>query len=172
MLVMVSLTSVSLVAPVAAYAKSKPATVPQSVTTDAPKDASTEQPKVAAKPEKAKGPLADSVVVESHKSHWYKFHYHYNNSDNHSEPTEAMVKLTGEAMGCLTFQIWTAGGLQLGNGQKHKAIGAGSPMQEQSSVLLWVGGAAATEDYYVVVKNKTTAACAYQLSITGPDVSY
>src|SRR5690349_9888107 len=106
MLVMVSLISVSLVAPVTAYAKSKPATEPQKATADTTESSATAQPKIATKPEKAKGPLAGQLVVESHKTHWYKFHYHYNNADNHSEPTEAMVKLTAQEPGCLILEVW------------------------------------------------------------------
>ena len=159
-------------APVAAHSKSTPATVPQKVTADATESPATAQPKIATKPEKAKGPLVEQLVVESHKTHWYKFHYHYNNAGNHSEPTEAMVKLTTEAPGCLIFEVWTASGFEPGKENKHKPIGVGSPMQDQSKFLLWVGGAATNQDYYIAVKNKTTAACSYQLSVSGPDVSY
>lgn len=43
---------------------------------------------------------------------------------------------------------------------------------ENEQVLIWVGSARAKETFYVVVKNKSTAACGYTLSITGPTVSF
>jgi len=41
-----------------------------------------------------------------------------------------------------------------------------------SSVLTWVGGAQASDTYYVAVKNSSNAPVHYQLSISGPDVSF
>jgi hypothetical protein len=38
--------------------------------------------------------------------------------------------------------------------------------------LTWAGAAKATDTYYIVVKNKGTMAAAYELTITGPTVSF
>ncbi len=43
---------------------------------------------------------------------------------------------------------------------------------KNEQVLVWVGGGRATETFYVVVKNHSTAACHYQLTISGPTVSF
>lgn len=136
------------------------------------KVATPAQPTIATKPEAAKGPVAGWILLEPNKTHWYKFNYHYHNQGKNSEPTQATVKLTRKSKACLSMEVWTAGGLQPGNGQKHKPIGLGSPMKGLGRVLLWVGGSTASETYYVAVKNKATKACPYQLSISGPDVAY
>jgi len=130
------------------------------------------QPTIATKPEEAKGPVAGWLLLDSQKTHWYKFNYHYHNQGKNSEPTQAIVKLTAKAKGCLIFEVWTQGGLQAGNGQKHKPVGVGSPMKGLGRVLVWVGGSTASETYYIAVKNKANKTCPYQLAISGPDVSY
>ncbi|MCX6044643.1 MAG: hypothetical protein NT075_05975 [Chloroflexi bacterium] len=43
---------------------------------------------------------------------------------------------------------------------------------KNEQVLVWVGGGRATETFYVAVKNHSTAACDYQLTISGPTVSF
>ena len=43
---------------------------------------------------------------------------------------------------------------------------------ENAQTLVWVGSARAKETFYVVVKNKSSAACAYGLTISGPTVSF
>jgi hypothetical protein len=43
---------------------------------------------------------------------------------------------------------------------------------KNEQVLVWVGGGRATETFYVVVKNHSKSACAYQLTINGPTVSF
>ncbi len=43
---------------------------------------------------------------------------------------------------------------------------------KNEQVLVWVGGGRATETFYVVVKNHSTVACDYQLTISGPTVSF
>jgi hypothetical protein len=39
-------------------------------------------------------------------------------------------------------------------------------------VLTWVGGARQSDTYYVAVKNNSNAPARYQLSISGPTISY
>ena len=43
---------------------------------------------------------------------------------------------------------------------------------KNEQVLVWVGSAGAKETFYVVVKNRSNAACAYKLTISGPTVSF
>lgn len=43
---------------------------------------------------------------------------------------------------------------------------------KNEQVLVWVGSAGAKETFYVVVKNRSSAACAYKLTISGPPVSF
>lgn len=43
---------------------------------------------------------------------------------------------------------------------------------KNEQTLIWVGSARAKETFYVVVKNKSDAACAYGLTISGPTVSF
>lgn len=43
---------------------------------------------------------------------------------------------------------------------------------KNEQVLVWVGSARAKEIFYIVVKNKSTAACGYKLTISGPTVSF
>ena len=43
---------------------------------------------------------------------------------------------------------------------------------ENAQSLIWVGSARAKETFYVVVKNKSSAACGYRLTISGPTVSF
>jgi len=159
-------------APISARSNPTAITAPYQVVTKTAKSTPTPQPQIATKPEAAQGPIAGRLVIEPQKTHWYKFNYHYDNQAKNSEPTQATVRLTAKAKGCLIFEVWTAGGLQAGNGQSHKPIGVGSPLKGLGRVLVWVGGSTASEIYYVAVKNKTTKACYYELSISGPDVSY
>jgi len=51
------------------------------------------------------------------------------------------------------------------NQQEHGVI-------KNEQVLVWVGSAGAKETFYVVVKNRSSAACAYKLTISGPPVSF
>lgn len=43
---------------------------------------------------------------------------------------------------------------------------------QSEETLVWVGGGRATETFYIVVKNHSASACSYQLSISGPTVSF
>lgn len=43
---------------------------------------------------------------------------------------------------------------------------------KNEQTLVWVGSARAKETFYIVVKNHSAAACAYNLSISGPTVSF
>ena len=51
------------------------------------------------------------------------------------------------------------------NQQEHGVV-------KNEQVLVWVGSAGAKETFYVVVKNRSSAACAYKLTISGPPVSF
>jgi len=173
LVIMLGLAPLLLVAaPISALPKPIISSVPHKVIAKVSKKAPTPQPPIATKPEEAKGPLAGWLVIEPQKTHWYKFNYHYNNQGKRSEPTQATVRLTARAKNCLIFEVWTAGGLQPGNGQKHKPIGVGAALHGVGRILVWVGAAPASDTYYVAVKNRVNRACSYQLSVSGPDVSY
>jgi len=51
------------------------------------------------------------------------------------------------------------------NQQEHGVV-------KNEQVLVWVGSAGAKETFYVVVKNRSSATCAYKLTISGPPVSF
>jgi hypothetical protein len=91
----------------------------------------------------AAGPIAGMIQIEAKSSNWFKFKYNYDNSDSDNKPTQALVGLKMQTPGCVSFAVWTPGRLC-------------DPQH----------------NHYIVVKNKTTAACSYSLSISGPDVSF
>lgn len=154
-------------------------------------------------------PLAGWVQIAPHGTQWYKFKYHYNNSDSSNTPTQALVKLQMENPNSVSFSVWTAGGLtnpvyngkDMKNGRpdhsndKPQPVGYGTLATKgnvhqsdidtglftnkdkgdaitNAQVLVWSGGAEASDTYYVIVKNNTDAPANYQISISGPDVSF
>lgn len=54
-----------------------------------------------------------SSALNQGASHWYKFTYHYDNSKNDNEPTEALVLLKMSMPGAVSFSIETPGNLAL-----------------------------------------------------------
>lgn len=65
-------------------------------------------------------------------SHWYKFTYHYDNSKNDNEPTEALVLLKMSIPSTVPFSIETPGNLALPkedkDGHLRGPVGVGAPM--------------------------------------------
>ncbi len=92
----------------------------------------------------ASAPLAGWVQIAPNGTQWYKFKYHYDNSDSSNTPTQALVKLQMETSNSISFSVWTAGGLtnpihndkDMKNGKpdhsndKPQPVGYGTPMTE------------------------------------------
>lgn len=55
----------------------------------------------------AGAPLPGWVQVEPGAVQWYKFKYHYDNSDKDNEPTQALVQLRMNAPKNVIFEVWT-----------------------------------------------------------------
>ncbi|RIK35015.1 MAG: hypothetical protein DCC55_31650 [Chloroflexi bacterium] len=55
----------------------------------------------------AGAPLPGWVEVEPGAVQWYKFKYHYDNSDKDNEPTQALVQLRMNAPENVIFEVWT-----------------------------------------------------------------
>src|SRR5438045_8188280 len=51
----------------------------------------------------AGAPQAGSVQIAPHGTQWYKFKYHYDNSDTSNTPTQAQVKVKMEIVGSVSF---------------------------------------------------------------------
>jgi hypothetical protein len=152
--------------------------------------------------EAAGGPMPGWVQLAPNETHWFMFKYHYDNSKNSNEPTQAVVMLKMDMPGAIGFVVQTPASLNWPkyDADKHLtgALGVGSPITYQphehgtspeqytrdkaavdehgmvvvGQVLRWAGAARASDTYYVIVKNNTAAPRAYSLSITGPDVSF
>lgn len=142
----------------------------------------------------AAGPVAGWLQIDAKSNNWFKFKYDYDNSDSDNQATQALVQLKMETPGCVTFEVWTPGRLrdpQHDSSDKDSRndrvtpVGRGTPVNQGSVqgdrehrdvfdalTLTWSGSAKASDTYYILVKNKTTAACNYSLSISGPDVSF
>lgn len=151
----------------------------------------------------ASAPISGWVQIAPHSTQWFKFKYTYDNTkssdDNDNTPSQAVVKLTMQQPGSVSFEIWDAGRLQ--NPQYKESdihhrngmlvpLGVGSPMFEGKThhrdtngtvdivdvtnpdVLIWQGGQRASDTFYVVVKNNTDAPANYTLSVSGSTVSY
>ena len=143
----------------------------------------------------AAGPVAGMIEISSKSSNWFKFKYDYDNSDSDNDPTQALVRLKMATPGCVSFEVWTPERLRQPQHNSQDSdtkndrvtpVGGGTPeflrsehrAGEQSTdvvnplSLTWAGSAKSSDTYYVVVKNKTSMACHYSLSISGPDVSF
>jgi hypothetical protein len=59
----------------------------------------------------AGAPLPGWVQVEPGAVQWYKFKYHYDNSKDDNEPTQALVQLRMNAPENVIFEVWTPGRL-------------------------------------------------------------
>lgn len=59
----------------------------------------------------AGAPLPGWVQVEPGAVQWYKFKYHYDNSKDDNEPTQAIVELRMNAPKNVIFEVWTPGRL-------------------------------------------------------------
>jgi hypothetical protein len=133
-------------------------------------------------------------------SHWYKFHYDYDDSD---EPPQAFVVVKMEMPDALTFTIETPGNLarpkwdEDGNFRNPVGVGSLTLLKahnhdgtsaeieaeldgqnehgfyvEDDMVLSWAGSAKASDTYYVIVTNNHNHPCAYKIAISGKTVSY
>jgi hypothetical protein len=152
--------------------------------------------------EAAGAPLGGTVLIEPGATHWYKFNYHYDNSQKDNEPSEALVVLKMNVPGALSFAIETPANLALPkedkDGHLRGPVGVGAPMSlkihnhdgtaaqiqldkqnadehdrlQNWSMLLWSGKTKVSETFYVLVKNNRNGPVAYQLTITGADVSF
>lgn len=149
--------------------------------------------------EGAGAPLAGWVTLQPGETHWYKFAYHYDGSDN---PPQALVVMRLNVPNAANFSIETASNLALPkvdkDGHWRGPVGVGSPlsikfhdyvgtedqvtaekqatdehgMVQYDTALIWQGGGKASTTFYVVVKNNQDHACSYKLTISGSTVSY
>lgn len=161
---------------------------------------------VSAAPQPATGrdgagaPLPGWITLEPGATHWYKFHYDYDDSD---EPPQAFVEVKMEMPDAVSFAIETPGSLAQpkydDDGNVHNPVGVGSlmllkvhnhdgtekeitaAMDAQNEhgfyvademVLSWAGSARASDTYYVIVTNNHDHPCAYMINISGKPVSY
>jgi hypothetical protein len=162
----------------------------------------TTPPMPAANITQAGAPLPGWVSIEPGATQWYRFKYSYDNSDKENEPLAAFVELEKYAPANVIFEVWTTARLNAPlpdpaekeqEGMVREPVGLGTPMyldtvwhkegpasqQHRHYVevfdpmcLTWAGSARATETYYIVVKNKGAEAASYELTISGPTVSF
>lgn len=122
------------------------------------------------------------VMLTPGANQWYKFKYTWDSDD---EAFNAVVELRMNPVNCAAFDVQTQGRLDFpfdDDGEFVGPIGRGTPFTKNISGqdevfrdnarLIWVGSARASEVYYVIVKPRTEDACRYQLSISGPTVSF
>ena len=147
----------------------------------------------------AAAPLAGWVTLQPGETHWYKFVYRYDGSDN---PPQALVTMKLSRPSAANFAIETASNLALPkqdkDGHWRGPVGVGAPMSlkihnhdgtdaqikaekdaadehamiQKDTAMIWSGGGKATTTFYVVVTNSQPHACNYQLTISGKTVSY
>lgn len=139
----------------------------------------------------AGAPLSGPITLEPKTSHWYKFTYHYDNSDPDNEPSKMEVKLKMDVTGCVAFQVQTQRLLDHPydkDGEPLGPVGNGTPQVKHDpnddaangdgnfvypAWLIWAGGQRASDHFYVIVSNRTpNSTCHYTLSIQGADVSF
>jgi hypothetical protein len=114
------------------------------------------------------------------ESRWYTFHYDYDQIAD--EATETIVELKSQYEDAVGFEVWTPRTVQhWANGDDTDTwnpVGAGSKLSEQTgeesddATLLWVSNGSVSETYYVIVTNARDSESAYNLSISGVDVSF
>jgi hypothetical protein len=148
----------------------------------------------------AGAPLPGWFTLAPGASHWYKFTYDYNDSD---EPPQAFVMVKAEMPNAMSFAIETAANLarpkydEDGNWRNPVGVGSltwikthnhdGTPEEIQAQfdaqnehgfyvknemALSWAGSTKATETFYVIVTNQHDHPCAYMIDISGKTVSY
>lgn len=148
----------------------------------------------------AGAPVPGWIMLEPGVTHWYKFTYDYDDSD---EPPEAFVMMKMDMPEAVSFVVETPGNLARpkydDDGNLRNPVGVGSPillkvhnhdgtekeiaaaMEVQNEhgfyvpdelALSWAGSARASDTYYVIVTNNHTYPCAYMLTISGKTVSY
>lgn len=149
----------------------------------------------------AGGPLPGWVTIEPGATQWYRFKYTYDNSDKDNEALQAFVELDKAAPSNLIFEVWTPGRLNAPLpdpsmdreelGAVREPVGMDTPMYLDTvwhkegmpehrryvdvydpMCLTWAGSAEATDTYFIVVKNKGMTAASYELTISGPTVSF
>lgn len=153
----------------------------------------------AAKRVEAGAPLKSYVSIGANQTAWYSFKYQ---PDKTKDPTEALVTLSMDNPGCLSFAIETTANLALPredkDGHLRGPVGVGSPMSlrvhshdsteeeidqakreadehgmlQDWKTLVWSGKTTVPETFYVIVKNERSFACTYKLMITGPAISF
>ena len=106
------------ITPVAAQAQGPVNTTPAQVET------AKAAPQVQVQPgtdvNSAGAPIGGWVQIPAGATQWYKFKYHYDNStvrdneghNSQNEPSQALVKLTMDTPGAVSFAVWTPGSLQ------------------------------------------------------------
>ena len=147
----------------------------------------------------AGAPLAGWVTLQPGETHWYKFAYHYDGSDN---PPQALVVMKLDMPDAASFAIETASNLALPkvdkDGHWRGPVGVGAPMSlkihnhdgteaqikaekdaadehdmiQKDMALIWTGGGKASTTFFVVVKNNHEHPCSYKLTISGSTVSF
>jgi len=148
----------------------------------------------------AGAPLPGWFTLAPGASHWYKFTYDYDDSD---EPPQAIVMVKEEMPDAISFTIETAANLARPkydeDGNWRNPVGAGSLIWVKTHnhdgtekeiaasfdaqnehgfyvrdemVLRWAGSAKANETFYVIVTNHHDHPCAYMINISGKLVKY
>jgi hypothetical protein len=131
-------------------------------------------------PESALTPSDSWSSLAPGEVRWYTFHYDYDQIAD--EATETIVELKSQYEDAVGFEVWTPRTVQHWvNGDDTDTwnpVGAGSKLSEQTgdesddATLLWVSNGTVSETYYVIVTNARDSENAYNLSISGVDVSF
>lgn len=148
----------------------------------------------------ASGPIPGWVDVAPGATQWYRFKYTYNGDPSEDQAELAVVELQMAAPAGVMFEVWTPERLNAPlpdpslneqEGAVREPVGIGTPRFVENTYhwegaprhkdyetvcdmtdLVWAGSAEATDTYYIVVKNTGAETASYQLSITGPTISF
>lgn len=148
----------------------------------------------------ASGPLPGWVDVAPGATQWYRFKYTYTGDPSEDQAELAVVELQMAAPAGVRFEVWTPERLNAPlpdpslneqEGAVREPVGVGTPRFVEKTYhwegaprhkdyetvsnitdLVWAGSAEATDTYYIVVKNMGAETASYQLSITGPTISF
>jgi hypothetical protein len=122
--------------------------------------------------------FAESVQLAPGTTHWYRFRYVYD-EDIDDEPSQAVVSLKMNPVGCASFDVTTSGRLNFPfneEGDPIGPVGRGTPAPildgTTPGTLLWVGSGEFSETHFVIVRNRSNEPCTYTLSITGSPVVF